>query len=616
MPCHARAILSRAPSLLAALLVLALPSLAWGQSASWGSTAPQPRTDHVLTELAARFDPAFVGDRGAHANLDEPCLLPLMQRVAAIAPELSDAQRASLATLSPHLAVALGAGDGTQEATTGLPDLPALTETWEGKQCVVHYTLTGQHAAPDLTFVKVLAKTLDGAIKKYAKDFKRPFFERDRDDEDVLHVYIQDTSTVDGFDDAVLGFVNPTDDVEGKGNEKAQTVYMVIDNNSKQVAENSNDNWKKALKGTLYHEYFHCIQLAYNAHMASWGLEGQATWAEQRWGRVDIGVYGFLERPDSLVNMPEVPIHHDPEDAVRKYSTSPVWAYLEQRVGKDALVSFWENAADSQDPIAVLETVLFFDNFDFFDDFWHAFIGRLVAKDIRGLSKKKLPDVQVQEDNDDLGWTTDGMVAKTAILVYGIYAPTDKKTDLLFARVADTGKGVPSGVLVHSKNKRLQLFSNAWNSVGKFKKGKMAFLVVTDAVGDLYETDKGPFTAEAFAPYLKIHSIENDGPVSPGSDVTFTFTYDLECVPQGPTFDVAIYRRAKGKKYQSELQNNFEWPTGKGQTAEMTFAVPAFPPLKSLSFQINVKVPPDFPYGGEHVVSKNKQKVKVLPPGG
>jgi hypothetical protein len=615
MPSSTRVTLLRAPCLLAALLVLALPSPAWGQAASWGTTAPRPRADHVLTELAARFDPAFVGDRGAHANPDEPCLLPLMQRVAAIAPELSAAQRESLAALDPHLATVLSGADGTQEDSNGLPDIPELTETMEGKQCVVHYTLTGQHAAPDLAFVKILTKTLDGAIKKYAKDFKRPFFEPDRDDLDLLHVFIQDTSTVPDFDDAVLGFVNPTDDVPGEGNEKAQTVYMVIDKDAKQFAAAAGVNWKKQLKATLYHEYFHCVQLAYNAFMASWGLEGQAVWAEKRWGRVDADIYGFLERPDSFVNEPELPIYHDPEDAVRKYSTSPMWAYLEQRVGKDALELFWAGASLSQDPITILENVLILDNFDVFQDFWIDFVGRLVAKDIRGLSKKKLPDVKLQEDVIDFGWETMGQVAKTAILVYKLHAPTDKKTSLLFARVLDTGDGSPSGVLVHDKNKRLELFAGFWDEVEKFKKGKTAHLVVTDGDYEFFTEDTEPFTASAFAPYLKIHSIENDGPTTAGQLVTFTFNYTLLCVPEGPTFNVAIYRKAKGKKYSAELQSIFAWTVGTNQTAEMTHLVPAFPKLKSLAFKINVKTPTDA-FGGEHVVSKNKEKVKVVPAGG
>ncbi|RKY20829.1 MAG: hypothetical protein DRQ55_06425 [Planctomycetota bacterium] len=498
---------------------------------------------------------------------------------------------------------------GAQEGGSSLPNEPLLTEAFAGKSCVVHYTLTGIHAAPDLSFVKVLAKSIDGAVKKFAKSgFQKPFFERDVDDKELLHIYVMDTSTVDGFDDAVLGFVNPTDDVEGKGNEKAQTVYMVIDHDLKTLSAAAGTSWKKQLKSTVFHEYFHCVQLARNAYMASWGLEGQAVWAEKRWGRVDTDLFAFLERDDSLVNRPELPIW---DDSLHKYSTSPLWAYLEQRVGKHALVSFWEVGAESNDPINVLESVLFIENFDFFDDFWIDFAGRLVAKDIKGLSKKKLPDVKLEAKVANLGWETTGQIVKTGIVAYEIAAPSSQKTKLLFVRLTAGMTGTPTGILIHDKNHRLQVNPGFWNDVDKFKKPKKAILVITDGAYEFPDTDKTDYTAEAFAPYLKIKEVDFGDPLGQGENATITFKYDLLFTPPGPTLPVTIYRKLKGKKFGQELQSSFNWPVGSGQETTLNVFVPGFPPLKSLSVQINVKVPGDG-FGGAHIVSKHKGKLKIL----
>lgn len=605
-----------APARLAATVLLAATLLApfgAAQHVAEGALPTAPSVDAVLLEIAARFDPDFPGDRAAHADPAEPCLTPLLGRLRHVAPLLTPAERSAAAALDPSVAAVLqAAAPGVAESTSSLPDYPALTETWQGKDCVVHYTLTGQHAAPDMAFVKAVAKNVDKAAKTFGKDYPRPFFERDRDDVDTLHVYIVDSTTVEGFDDAVLGFVNPTEEVEGAGNEKALTTWMAIDRTLKSHAEQTGANWKKSLKATVFHEYYHCVQLAHNAFMSSWGLEGQAMWAEVRYAKFEDDLKAFLERSDSLVKEPTTPIW---DDGVRKYSTAPFWAYVEQRLGKDALVRFWEESSASQDPILVLELLLL-DEFVSFDDFWLAFAGRLVAGDLQGFAKDTLPAVAVQATVTDFGWSLMGSLKKTAILAYRLVAPSDKKTDLLFARVVDgdgSGDGRPAGVLVHDGDKRLTLGTGSWESVDKYKQGEQAVLVVTDGDYEFPDETGFPFTAEAFPPYFDVHDVDFGDPVPAGQQATVTFRYDLLCVPAGATFDVAIYRRIKGKKLDLQTQTTHAWPTGSNQEAEVTFTVPTFPPQKKIKVQLNVKVPPDS-YGGEHLVSKHKGKIKVLDP--
>ena len=104
------------------------------------------------------------------------------------------------------------------------------------------------------------------------------------------------------------------------------------------------------------------------------------------------------------------------------------------------------------------------------------------------------------------------------------------------------------------------------------------------------------------------------GIVTTNGDAMVTFSYDLLGVPEGATFDVAIFRRIKGKKLDVQTQVTEAWPVGVGQTKVVQFGLNFFPPQKKVSVQMNVKVPPDFPYGGEHVVSKNKGSIKIAGP--
>ncbi len=58
------------------------------------------------------------------------------------------------------------------------PVVLILTETEEGKNCIVHYTLTGANAVPNKTYAELVRLYMDMAISsKMVTHFKKAFAE-------------------------------------------------------------------------------------------------------------------------------------------------------------------------------------------------------------------------------------------------------------------------------------------------------------------------------------------------------------------------------------------------------------------------------------------------------
>lgn len=581
---------------------------------------PAPQSDaQVLEELRWRFGDLRGEDAPEHVSAHETCLRPLLTRVRALAPRLSPEHRAELAALSAHVGVALAtglrvAGDASavaaqaSEGDSQLPLMPELELRLEGKDCIVHYTLTGPNAAPDLGYVKAIRSAVDKAAKKMSKAFRRPYYEPADDGIDKLHVFVHELDLDPDLGDA-LAAVSDVQDAPGSPFGKQQTVYMAFDTGLREYATSVGQNWKKVVKGTAFHEFMHCIQSAYNAFTSRWAVEGQAVWAELKIGKYKDGVAGYSANPLSIFNSPELPLWHD---SIHQYSTAPLFFYLEFFEGKGANKRFLEASLDANDALTILEFTLF-ESFNFFDEFYPPYLARLYQKKIKGISKKLLPDFAVMDSGvNSYGWKTSDAVMPTGVHVYEFDAPPGLKTDLLFARVGGAGNKA-DGLLLHAKKKRLVLPGfGGWDTVEKFRGKAKAVLMVTDWDYDGPVVPASSFTAELFVPFLDIKKVETNSPVPFGQQVEVTFTYDLLGTPSGLSkFGVILYHERKGPKQPKVVQflsRNLD--VGVAEEHTETFSVGKAGTYK---LHYTARTPGDA-YGGEHVNDKVNKSVKVKKP--
>jgi len=80
---------------------------------------------------------------------------------------LASQEKAWLRSLSPDLDAVIRSW--RKVAPAALPDYPALGRKFEGKKCLVHYTLAGNHAIPDVDYADSVASYIDEAIENQTK---------------------------------------------------------------------------------------------------------------------------------------------------------------------------------------------------------------------------------------------------------------------------------------------------------------------------------------------------------------------------------------------------------------------------------------------------------------
>jgi len=119
-----------------------------------------------------------------------------------------------------------------------------------------------------------------------------------------------------------------------------------------------------ALKVTAAHEYFHSIQLGYNADTPSaFALEGSASWMEEV---IYPGVDDNFQYLESVLGSPDVAINYDFSDdndpnfndfTTQWYGSWIFFQYVGENYGKDVFRTFWENMR-SQSELEALDNAL------------------------------------------------------------------------------------------------------------------------------------------------------------------------------------------------------------------------------------------------------------------
>ena len=355
--------------------------------------------------------------------------------------ELTEDEKGFLGSLSPDLSLIISTREGEQSGTVGapplgaLPNIPGLELLEEGKNCIVHYTLTGANAVPDKVYAELVRLYMDKAISSsMTKHFKKAFAEGYADFLGKLHVYV---SNIDGNGEWV-----DVSTVSGK--QKAGYINL-----SSKIKDNYGTTWQLKLKGVSFHEYFHGIQSAYNWASDLWFMEATTVWASCYYGGDWTHVGSYYTAGDSVFNTPNDIIW---STAYRKYSTSALAFYLAQKFGGYKIIkSYFEKSEAKDDGVDLLKDTLA-EKTTTFSEQYPIYLASLYSKKITSIAKY-MPAVKIETTHNAYGVkvTTD-QVSLTGANFYLLDPEAGRQTGRVSSpplRVGGTGS--PTAVLVKQK---------------------------------------------------------------------------------------------------------------------------------------------------------------------
>ncbi|KAA1420894.1 hypothetical protein F0U44_00650 [Nocardioides humilatus] len=172
--------------------------------------------------------------------------------------------------------------DGARAAAPGATDIfkrprPSADKRACTPRICVHWTTSGKHAPPGKDgnrnkvpdFVEKVRSTVDGIHQAYKKaGYLTPLGDHNIAGDDRTDVYLRNVG-----ERGSRCYTDPPGAVPER-----TWAYCVLDNNFSH-AEFPTGNALANLKVTAAHEYFHAIQMAYDAHADGWLWESTAAWA-------------------------------------------------------------------------------------------------------------------------------------------------------------------------------------------------------------------------------------------------------------------------------------------------------------------------------------------------
>jgi hypothetical protein len=264
-------------------------------------------------------------------------------------------------------------------------DRPSLSFSADSRHFRFHYDKTGNDAVsstdnndndiPD--YVEFMAFEFENVHKKEIEDlgFVVPPSDDQEGGNDLYDVYISD------IQQGVYGFVSPETTIGDNPNSsavetQASTSWMAMRNNYDDFSLQDN-----ALKVTAAHEFFHSIQLGYNAESPSaFAFEGSASWMEEA---MYPGIDDNFQYLESVLGSPDVALNYDFSDdndpdfndfSIQWYGSWIFFQYIGENYGKDVIRKFWENLR-SQSELQAFNAALLTKNVSLntaFEDFFVA----------------------------------------------------------------------------------------------------------------------------------------------------------------------------------------------------------------------------------------------------
>jgi hypothetical protein len=517
--------------------------------------------------------------------------------------ELTEDEKALLGSLSPDLNIIISTREREQAGTPGapplgaLPSYPDLTETEEGKNCIVHYTLTGANAVPNKTYAELVRLYMDMAIgSKMVTHFKKAFAEGYADFLGKLHVYVSDIS----------GNGEWVDVSTVSGPQRAG--YIKI---SSKIQTNYGTTWQLKLKGVSFHEYFHGIQSAYNWASDLWFMEATTVWASCYYGGDWAHVGGYYEDADSVYKTPNNVIWLT---SYRKYSTSALAFFLSEKFGGYKFIkSYFENSATKDDGVQILNDTLAAQTTTLGEQYPY-YLASMYSKKIKSIAKYA-PAITIQTTHNAYGVkvTTD-QVHLMGANFYLLDPEVGTKPSTLISTFTPGATGSPTGLLVRQKSNVPIPFTSGRAHVPAFGgSAKQVALIVTDTNYTSKDAALRGYEYTVITPKIAITDVTADSPIQSGDYSQIDIYYDLTGTLPDEDFPVQLKIVEKGPDVADNASGEMMLTPGIGEILNLYFTT-AYTTVGTYKFTFELRVPPDSWLPIPQVKSKGSCSVKVEAP--
>jgi hypothetical protein len=570
----------------------------------------------VLLKARLLFAPHTIGTKhpfsvqAGEVPVQEKCLTGFYKDVHRVFDQLTYEEISFLGSLSPDLEVILAtreqerAGMVGPSRTSALPSYPDLDQQEEGKNCIVHYTLTGANAAPDKTYAELVRLYMDKAIKSdMPKNFTKAFAEGYPDFKGKLHVYLMD-----------IGAGGEWVDVSMVGG-MARAGYVKL---GTKLKDRYPDSWQLLMKGESFHEYFHGIQSAYNWASDLWFLEATSTWAMCYYANDFMHVkQDHYDDGDSVFKTPNGFLWSTAGS--RKYSASALVFYFTDKFnGHQIIKSYFINSILEGDAIKNLQQILIAKGTTFSEEYT-CFLASLFSKKITSI-KKYMPDVNIATTHNTYGLDkTTGNVFLTGANFH-VFDPEAGVQPASFIATFTAGTtGVPKGVLVKQKSKIPIAFlphisGSPTAYVGDFGGDvKQVVLIVTDTDYSTKDTAPRSYEYTAIVPRVIVKDVTAESPIYSGESSQIDIKYDLLGTYPGKPFPVQMKITEKGPDVADNASGELVLPSGVDQILNLWFNT-GWNTVGNYRFTFQLAVPADSWLPIPQVKSKGKCSVVVEEP--
>jgi hypothetical protein len=465
---------------------------------------------------------------------------------------LTGQEKALLRSLSPDFDAIVRSW--RQVAPSALPNFPQLDKTFEGKKCIVHYTLAGDDAVPNAKYPKWVASYIDEAVaaETAAGHFRAAYAEGGG----KLHVYCVKMGANGEWVDV--------SDVAGTG--KRKSGYIKI---SSAIKNNFGASWKAKLAGVAYHEYFHGVQSAYNWESDLWFMEATSVWASCYYGGDYKHVKSYYTAADSIFKKPNDNLWLT---TYRKYSTSALAFFLGGKFGGHKIIkAYFEKSETEDDAVTNLKATLAAqEGSPVFGDLYKEFLLRMYAKKIASV-KSYLPDVKLEATHNNYGVPlTDGNVMLLGANFYKLEKPGNAtlRAAPLIAILEKGATGNPQGVLAQ-KGKTAP--SAVQDGRSYLPKAVDAVFIAVDVDYAGKDVAGRPYKYTAVTPHVTINEVTADSPIQSGSYSNIHIMYDLLGTVAGETFWTTVKVVEKGPDVADNVSGDFDLPVGNNQDLHLYF---------------------------------------------
>ena len=548
--------------------------------------------------------------KAGEVPVQEECLTGFYKDIHRVFDQLTYEEISLLGSLNPDLEVIMATREQERAGVVGssrmsaLPNYPDLNEQEEGKNCIVHYTLTGANAAPDKRYAELVRLYMDKAIKSdMPNNFTKAFAEGYPDFKGKLHVYLIDIGAAGGWVDVSM--------VGGM----ARAGYVKLGTKFKDTYP---DSWQLLMKGESFHEYFHGIQSAFNWASDHWFLEATSTWAMCYYGNDFMHVkQHHYDNDDSVFKTPNGFLWSTAGS--RKYSASALVFYFTDKFnGHQIIKSYFINSILEGDAIKNLQQTLSTKNTTFTEEYKY-FLASLYSKKIASI-KKYMPDVKIETAYNAYGLDkTTGNVFLTGANFYTFDPETGAEPASFISTFTAGATGVPKGVLVKQNSKVPITFLSGTDGtptayVGDFGgKVKQVALIVTDADYSTKDTTARSYEYTAIVPRVVVKEALAQSPIYSGESSQIDIKYDLLGTFPGKPFPAQLRVTEKGPDVADNASGEDELASGVDQTLTLWFTT-SWDTVGTYRFGFQLAVPPDSWLPIPQVKSKGKCSVVVKEP--